>query len=62
MPNKKKYPNSAPKTVSLSDSGNKPQALKIQPSGTRKIVVKREIIIVSISERMVTINAETNMK
>ena len=60
--NKKKYPNSAPKMLSLRDNGNKSYALKVHPSGTRKVVAKREMSMVSISERIVTINAEKNMK
>jgi hypothetical protein len=60
--NKKKYPNSAPNILSLRDSGNKPETLKKIPIGTRKMVAKREMSIVSISERIVTINAEKNMK
>ncbi len=62
MLNKKKYPNSAPEILSRKDSGNKPQALKMQPSGAKKMVTNREISIVSISERIVTMSAEKNIK
>ena len=45
-----------------NDNGKRPYALKINPSGTRNSVAKREISIVSISDRMVTISAEKKIK
>jgi len=60
--NKKKYPNKAPDILPVNDNGNKPDALIIHPKGTRKIVTKREISMVSMSDRIVTINAEKNKK
>ena len=62
MLNKKKYPNKAPDILPVNDKGNKPYALIIHPKGTRKIVTKREMSIVSMSDRMVTIKAEKNKK
>ena len=62
MVNKKKYPNKAPDILSVNDKGNKPYTLIIHPKGTRKMVTKREMSIVSMSERIVTINAEKNKK
>lgn len=60
--NKKKYPNNAPEMLPINDNGNNPYALITHPKGTRKIVTKREMSIVSISDRIVTINAEKNKK
>jgi hypothetical protein len=60
--NKKEYPNNAPEILSIKDNGSKPYALIRQPQGTKKIVTKLEMSIVSISDRIVTINAEKNMK
>lgn len=47
---------------SVSVMGNSMVALNIQLSGTRNMVTKREMSIVSMSDRMVTINAEKNTK
>jgi|SRR5579863_1570930 len=60
--NKKEYPKIAPEILSINDSGNKSDALQIKAIGTRNSVTTREISIVSISDRMVTINAEKNIK
>jgi hypothetical protein len=48
--------------LSISVSGNRLHTAKAKPIGTRKIVAKREISIVSLSDLMVMISAEKNMK
>ncbi len=51
-----------PSALSISVIGNKFIELKSRPSGIKKSVVNREINIVSISERIVTISAEKKIK